>query len=117
MLCLKLISSHRGSVRDAKVLQHRQTLSEKWGQNSESSTDSWSAQASSPWAFLFLVGMNVPFAALPLLHEDRGPKMVVEELPLKEEVTGSKNEAQEAQIPPHHQHPIFTPRERLRGVL
>lgn len=67
-------------------------------------------------AFLFLLGTNVSFAAFPLLHEDRGPKIVVVEPPLKEEVTGSKNEAQEAQIPPQHQHPIFTPRERLRGV-
>lgn len=72
---------------------------------------------------LFLVGKNVPFTAFPLLLEDRGPKMAVEEAvkeeepPLKEEVTGSKYEAQEAQIPPHHQHPISTPRERPRGVL
>lgn len=66
---------------------------------------------------LFPVGKNVPFAAFPLLYKDRGPKMMVEEPPLKEEVTGSKHEAQEAQIPPHHQHPISIPRERLSGVL
>lgn len=66
---------------------------------------------------LFLVGKNIPCAPFPLLQEDRGPKMVVEEPPLKEEVTGSKHEAQEAQIPPHHQHPISIPRERPRGVL
>lgn len=68
--CLRLISSHRGSVRDAGVLQRRQgkTVSEKWSQL---------VHASSHGPSLFFVGKNIPFAAFPLLHEDRGPKMVV----------------------------------------
>ena len=80
--CLKLISAHRGSVRDARVLQHRQgkTVSEKWSKNSESSTASWPVHVFTPpphGPSLFLVGKDVPFAAFLLLHEDRGPKMVV----------------------------------------
>lgn len=43
--------------------------------------------------------------------------MVVVDSPLKEEVIGSKHEAQDTQSPPHHQHPTSIPREGLRGVL
>lgn len=66
--CLKLISSHRGSVRDAKVLQHRQgkTILEKWSLNSQSSTDSWSVHASSsPWSFFAPCGEERSICCLP----------------------------------------------------